>query len=81
MVYVIYNKIKYIQLDGLFLVHPWFMAIDYFRMFTDPMVSYWRLEKHFIRYLKLQKTYPLPLISKPLDINPYKNDIFILYSK
>jgi hypothetical protein len=70
----IYNKARYIQLDGFNLIHPWFMTIDFFRMFTDPMVSYWRLEKHLMRYLKLQKTYPLPLISKPLDIKPYNSD-------
>lgn len=71
----IYAKSRFIQSDdGLNLIHPWFMVVDYFRMFTDPMVSYWRLEKHFARYLKLQKTYPLPLINKPVEIKPYKAD-------
>lgn len=74
----IYNKIRYIQIDGFNLIHPWFMTIDYFRMFTDPMVSYWRLEKHFSRYLKLQKTYPLPLINKPLKINNYVQNYSII---
>jgi hypothetical protein len=63
----IYNKTRFIQLDGINLIHPWFMMIDFFRMFTDPMTSFWRLEKHVSRYLKLQKVYPLPLISKPLS--------------
>ena len=70
----IYTKARFIQMDGFNLIHPWFMTIDYFRMFTDPLVSYWRLEKHFARYLKLQKTYPLPLINKPLEIKPFKHD-------
>ena len=70
----IYAKSRFIQLDGFNLIHPWFMVVDYFRMFTDPMVSYWRLEKHFARYLKLQKTYPLPLINKPVEINSFKAD-------
>ena len=70
----IYNKARFIQSDGFNLIHPWFMTIDFFRMFTDPMVSYWRLEKHFSRYLKLQKTYPLPLINKPVEIDHFKND-------
>lgn len=70
----IYGKTRFIQADGLNLIHPWFMAVDYFRMFTDPMVSYWRLEKHFARYLKLQKTYPLPLINKPVEIGLFKAD-------
>ncbi len=69
----IYNKTRFIQVDGFNLIHPWFMVIDYFRMITDPMISYWRLEKHFARYLKLQKTYPLPSISKPLNISGYDN--------
>jgi len=71
----IYAKARFIQMDGFNLIHPWFMTIDYFRMFTDPLVSYWRLEKHFARYLKLQKTYPLPLINKPLEIKLFKHDV------
>jgi len=70
----IYKKARFIQLDGYNIIHPWFMIIDYFRMFTDPMISYWRLEKHFERYMKVQRTYPLPLIQKPLYITPYKNN-------
>ncbi len=69
----IYGSTRYMQIDGFNVVHPWFMMIDYFRMFTDPILSYWRLEKHFARYLKLQKSYPLPLIQKPLQLAPYKN--------
>ena len=70
----IYTKTRFIQSDDFNLIHPWFMIVDYFRMFTDPLVSYWRLEKHFARYLKLQKTYPLPLINKPIEITPFKSD-------
>lgn len=70
----IYSKVRFIQSDELMLIHPWFMVIDYFRMFTDPMISYWRLEKHFNRYLKLQKTYPFPLINKPVEIQSFKAD-------
>jgi hypothetical protein len=69
----VYNKIRFLNIDGFTVVHPWFMMIDYFRMFTDPLVSFWRLEKHFIRYLKLQKTYPLPLIQEPLKIIKYED--------
>lgn len=73
MPYVIYNKLKYIEYDNMVLTHPWFMMIDYFRMFTDPMISFWRLEKTYERYILLQKTYPLPLIKEPLIIPEYKN--------
>ena len=70
----IYSKTRYILMDGINMVHPWFMIIDYFRMFTNPLISYWRLETHFSRYLKLQKTYPIPLLNKPLEIKPFKNE-------
>jgi hypothetical protein len=69
----IYNKARYLQTDGFNIIHPWFIMIDFFRMFSDPLLSYWRLEKHFSRYLKLQKTYPLPLINKPLVLEKYDN--------
>jgi hypothetical protein len=81
MPYNIYNKLKFIEYayngsktSTLVLTHPWFMMIDYFRMFTDPMISFWRLEKTYERYILLQKTYPLPLIKSPLIIPEYKNN-------
>jgi hypothetical protein len=43
-------------------------------MFTDPMISYWRLEKHFERYMRIQRTYPLPLIQKPLALSAYPDN-------
>jgi hypothetical protein len=70
----IYSCVRYIQIDNLNIVHPYFIMIDYFRMFTDPIFSYWRLEKHYERYKKLQQLYPLPLITKPLQLAPYKDN-------
>lgn len=67
------KKTKFITIDNMNLIHPWFMMIDYFRMFTDPLTSYWRLEKSFERYKLLEKTYPLPLIQKPLNLPAYTN--------
>lgn len=67
------KKARFISIDGMDLIHPWFMMVDYFRMFTDPLTSYWRLEKHFERYKRVEKLYPLPLITKPLNIFAYKN--------
>jgi hypothetical protein len=84
MPYNIYNKLKFIEYKyssskTMILTHPWFMMIDYFRMFTDPMISFWRLEKTYERYILLQKTYPLPLIKSPLIIPEYKNKDVIKY--
>lgn len=87
MPYNIYNKLKFIEYksnnsksnEPMILTHPWFMMIDYFRMFTDPMISFWRLEKTYERYILLQKTYPLPLIKSPLIIPEYKNKELVKY--
>ena len=69
----IYNKVRYVNIDEFTVIHPWFMMIDYFRIFTDPLNSGWRLEKHFPRFKKLEKNYPLPLISTQLELAPYKD--------
>ena len=69
----IYRKARFIELNEFNVIHPWFMMIDYFRMFTDPMISYWRLEKHFERYMRIQRAFPLPLIQKSLSISSYKD--------
>jgi hypothetical protein len=55
----IYDNCPYITTsDQLKLADPTFMLIDVYRVFTDPMTSYWRLEKSFKRYLRLYKYYP-----------------------
>ncbi len=69
----IYHKVKFLKINDYLLIHPWFMMIDYFRMFTDPIGSYFRLDKSYVRYMKLQKTYPLPLIKKSLQVEEYDN--------
>lgn len=72
----IYMNIRFYKINDLVMVHPWFMNIDFFKMFTDPFFSYWRLEKHFDRYLKLQSTYPLPNVDPQLIINGYDDENF-----
>jgi hypothetical protein len=64
---------RFITIEKMNLIHPWFMMIDYFRMFSDPITSFWRLEKSFERYKLIEKYYPLPLIKKPINLQPYKN--------
>jgi hypothetical protein len=68
----IYKKVRFITINHFILIHPWFLMIDYYRMFTDPMASYWRLEKHFERYMLLQKTYPLPSITDQLYFETFE---------
>ncbi len=70
----IYIKCPTIMLNGLLLTHPHFMILDTYRIFTDPMTSYWRLDKVFNRYLKLVKYYPF---EKPQnnELNIKNNDL------
>ena len=56
----VYNRIPFVNVDGLYCVHPNFMIIDYLRMLTNPISSYWRLFeesnlKMFKRLFDLQK--------------------------
>lgn len=61
----IYDNCPYIiTKDYLRLADPSFMLIDVYRVFTDPMTSYWRLEKSFKRYLRLYKYYPIEKYKK-----------------
>jgi len=70
----IYAKIPFIDCDRLICSHPSFMTIDYLRMASDPLVSYWRFFdcneelQTFKRFFNLQKCYPLPYNNSPLEI-------------
>lgn len=56
----IYDNIQYIEdKNNLRYAPPSFLYIDIFRVFTDPMTSYWRLDKSFKRFLRLYRYYPL----------------------
>ena len=56
----IYDNLPTINIDGLKMCHPHFMLIDGFRVYADPMTSYFRLDKTFKRFSLLEKHYPLP---------------------
>jgi len=77
----IYKKLRFMFINNFLLVHPYFLMIDYYRMFTDPLGSFWRLEKHFERYMLLQKYYPLPNTKDEIKLEPYreKNIYKIIY--
>ncbi len=55
----IYDRCLKYEHDGIIYAHPSFLFIDTFRVFCDPLTSYWRLDKSFNRYIKLLKYYPI----------------------
>jgi hypothetical protein len=64
-----------IEANGVQYTHPYFMYIDFFRMFTDPLTSFWRLDKAVCRFLKLIKNYPFTEAKKTMIINETDKDI------
>jgi len=69
----IYDNCPYITTkDNLRLSDPMFMLIDIYRVFTDPMTSYFRLDKSFKRYLRVYKYYPFEKYKKN-DIIKFTN--------
>lgn len=67
----IYNKMPFKEINGYTVIHPHFMWIDYLRIFTDPMTSYWRMGndlKSFKRFYLLQKNFTLPFSDHPIEI-------------
>lgn len=71
MPYNIYNNMPIINVQGFRLVHPHFMLCDAFRIFTDPLTSYWRLDKSIDRFQKIIKYYPIDLSQndKKIELN------------
>jgi len=55
----IFEKIPYIEIQGIRCTHPHFMLIDAYRVLTDPMTSYWRVDKSIKRFQKLLRYYPI----------------------
>jgi len=55
----IYKHCPIKEIDGVKYTHPHFMLIDAYRVYSDPMTSYFRLTKTFTRFNKLIKYYPL----------------------
>jgi hypothetical protein len=55
----IYDNCPMIKLNGIIYTDPHFMLIDAYRVYSDPMTSYFRLTKTFTRFNKLINYYPL----------------------
>jgi hypothetical protein len=63
----VYNRIPFIEIDGINYVHPSFMYIDLYRIMTEPYFSSRIWKKTISRLHKLQKHYPFNKASKPLN--------------
>ena len=69
----IYNTIPFYKINNYIVVQPMFMNIDYMRMITDPITSYWRFGKDIKilkRYQLLQSYYPIPQTKYNISIEP-----------
>ena len=55
----IFNTMPIIKIDNIKCTHPHFMMVDAYRIFTDPMTSFWRLDKTIRRFQKIFKYYPI----------------------
>lgn len=67
----IYDKMAFKEIENYIVIHPHFMWIDYLRMFTDPLISYWRMGdnlKSFKRFCLLQKYFKFPKNDQPIEI-------------
>ncbi|VVU94731.1 hypothetical protein CPAV1605_456 [seawater metagenome] len=64
----IYNQIPTRMIDGMRITDPLFMLIDSFRVYSDPMTSWWRIEKSFKRTELILKHYPIPKNDSKLKI-------------
>lgn len=76
----IYNRMPFIEINNIKYIGPFFIMIDMFRMFTDPLLSSRLWTKALSRLPTLQKYYPIKHINAPLKNIPTipknnKNDI------
>lgn len=72
----VYRKMPFKEINGYTVIHPHFMWIDYLRMFSDPMTSYWRMGndlKSFKRFYLLQKHFKFPYSEHSIEIEGSDN--------
>lgn len=71
---IIYDKMEFIEIDGIRYVHPNYILIDIFRMYNDPLTSFWRLPKVFKRMKLLMSEYKFDFKSvKKVKFEKLKN--------
>jgi hypothetical protein len=78
MPYNIYNNLQIVKLNGFKFVHPYFMLCDTFRILTDPLTSYWRLDKSINRWQKILKYYPIDITNNNVKIK-LSGDVDVLH--
>lgn len=79
----IYDNLPVIKKDGFIMTHPHFMTVDAFRVYADPIFSFFRIEKTFSRFSTLLKHYPLynEKLVKPLKLNALDKNVFKILRK
>ena len=77
----IYNKLPYLIVDNLKLTHPNFMLLDAYKIITDPMTSYFRLDKVLNRFKTLLNYYPLDIKYNNIIILKKNKDILNFIKK
>jgi len=69
----IYNTMPIITAHDIKCTHPHMMMVDAFRIFTDPLTSFWRLDKTILRFQKIFKYYPIDESNNNLKIKLSEN--------
>jgi hypothetical protein len=73
----IYEKIPTLNINNIICAHPHFMMVDAYRILTDPMTSYFRLNKPIQRFPKLLKYYKIDMTDN-IKINDMMADIKVM---
>jgi hypothetical protein len=73
----IYSNLPTITVNNIICASPYFMALDAYRVLTDPLTSYWRLEKSIFRFQKILSYYPFDksLLEKKIFLNKYDDNV------
>jgi hypothetical protein len=68
----IYEKLPFIKQNGMRLIHPLIKTIDFYRVFNDPYLSYFRLEdkNEFSRFKKNIEAFSLEELVKVNKTSP-----------
>jgi len=70
----VYNRMPFITVDKVTIIHPHFVLLDMMRMFSDPILSAsFRWVKSMNRIEALQKHFPLMKLDRPINIKHKEN--------